>query len=62
VKPEKPINPQVPSFAAIANDREKYTDAKIAAVLTGPHAKMEPFAFTAIERESLMSYIKEQAK
>ncbi|HVJ55864.1 MAG TPA: c-type cytochrome [Aliidongia sp.] len=61
VKPETP-NAAAPSFAAIAGDPKKYPEARIFAVLSGPHAKMEPYAFTAIERQSLIAYIQSQAK
>jgi mono/diheme cytochrome c family protein len=62
VKPETPLNPAAPSFVTIAKDPQKFPESKIAAVLTNPHAKMEPFAFTADERQSLIAYIKGLAK
>ena len=60
VKPETPINPEAPSFVTIAGDPKTYPTKKLAAVLKGPHAKMEPHAFTAIERQNLIAYIKSQ--
>lgn len=59
-KLEKP--PPAPSFVDIANAPDKYPEAKLYAVLSGPHAKMAPFSFTAVERRSLIDYIHSLAK
>ncbi len=62
LKPELANPPPAPSFVTIANDPRRFPESKLFAVLSGPHAKMAPFAFTAIERRSLIDYIQSLAK
>lgn len=52
-----PVSLDAPSFLELANDRERYSEARLRSFLRSPHWPMTQFSLSASDIDNLIDYI-----